>query len=276
MVTIDEMGIIMQSRIVKSVDLFNEFPRIYKIADYNKESQANMILNGKNAVFFLIESYGYALNVEKEPEFKDVTINTYKSICADTLYNTILELKRDAENELSDMTETFLHRWVSFFKNKEAIANIWKKMANMDIYLHDKKSIQDKIEFRYEYLSETLKVPFYRLHEGQKLYVVIQDPQHFMKVQEAIVKTVKPLNTSSDSGTLCDIEFEYDIQVNHSVTSLGYQSLRSFDGSKCMVNYNYTIFVNIDEAKDNCRKVLNSLKSQIDQQIKIVDEFKGI
>jgi hypothetical protein len=42
-----------------------------------------------------------------------------------------------------------------------------------------------------------------------------------------------------------------------------------------MVNYNYTIFVELDDAKDNCRKVLNSLKSQIDQQIQIVDNFKG-
>ena len=265
----------MQSRIVKSVDLFNEFPRVYKIADYNKESQANIILNGDIANFFLIESYGHTLRHEPNPEFKDFTVNTYKSMCADTLYNTILELKHEAENELSDLTDTFMHKFLSLFRNKEAVNALKAKIANMDNYLNDKRTIFSKIEFKYEYLNETLKVPFYRLHEAQKVYLVIQDPQHFMKVQEAVVKTVKPINTSSDSGTLCDIEFEYDMMVNHTITQLGYQSLRSFDGSKCMVNYNYTIFVELDDAKDNCRKVLNSLKSQIDQQIQIVDNFKG-
>lgn len=265
----------MQSRIVKSVDLFNEFPRVYKIADYNKESQANIILNGNMANFFLIESYGYNITDDPKSEFKDFTVNTYKSMCADTLYNTILELKHEAENELSDLTDTFMHKFLSLFRNKEAVNALKAKIANMDNYLNDKRTIFSKIEFKYEYLNETLKVPFYRLHEGQTVYLVIQDPQHFMKVQEAVVKTVKPLNTSSDSGTLCDMEFEYDIKVNNTVTQLGYQSLRSFDGSKCMVNYNYTIFIEIDDAKDNCRKVLNSLKSQIDQQIQIVDNFKG-
>lgn len=265
----------MQSRIVKSVDLFNEFPRVYKIADYNKESQANVILNGSMANFFLIESYGYNIIDDPKSEFKDFTINTYKSMCADTLYNTILELKHEAENELSDLTDTFMNKFFSFFKNKAAVTALKAKIANMDKYLNDKRTILSNIEFKYKYLPETLKVPFYRLHEGQRVYLVIQDPQHFMKVQEAVVKTVKPLNTSSDAGTLCDIEFEYDIKLNHTVTQLGYQSLRTFDGSKCMVNYNYTIFVNLDEAKDNCRKVLNSLKAQIDKQIEIVDNFKG-
>jgi hypothetical protein len=265
----------MQSRIVKSVDLFNEFPRVYKIADYNKESQANSILNGSMANFFLIESYGYNIVDDPKSEFKDFTINTYKSMCADILYTAILELKHEAENELSDLTDTFMHKFLSFFKNKDAVNALKAKISNMDKYLNDKRTIVSNIEFKYEYLPETLKVPFYRLHEGQKVYLVIQDPQHFMKVQEAVVKTVKPLNTSSDAGTLCDIEFEYDIKLNNTVTQLGYQSLRTFDGSKCMVNYNYTIFVDLNDAKDNCRKVLNSLKSQIDQQIQIVDNFKG-
>jgi hypothetical protein len=265
----------MQSRIVKSVDLFNEFPRVYKIADYNKESQANLILNGSMANFFLIESYGYNIIDDPKSEFKDFTINTYKSMCADILYNTILELRNEAEHVLGELNSGFINKWINHFKNKEAINDIKTKIDKMNQYLSDKKMIQSHIEFKYEYLNETLKVPFYRLHEGQKVYLVIQDPQHFMKVQEAVVKTVKPLNTSSDAGTLCDIEFEYDIKLNNTVTQLGYQSLRTFDGSKCMVNYNYTIFVDLNDAKDNCRKVLNSLKSQIDQQIQIVDNFKG-
>lgn len=265
----------MQSRIVKSVDLFNEFPRVYKIADYNKESQANIILNGNVANFLLIESYGYNITDDSKSEFKDFTINTYKSMCADTLYNAILALKYEAENELRELTDTFIHKILSVFKHKKIVNSLKAKIANMDNFLNDKKAIFSNIEFKYEYLNETLKVPFYRLQEGQKIYLVIQDPQHFMKVQEAIVKTVKPLNTSSDAGTLCDIEFEYNIKVNNIITELGYQSLRSFDGSKCMVNYNYTIFIDLDDAKDNCRKVLNSLKSQIDKQIKIIDNFKG-
>lgn len=265
----------MQSRIVKSVDLFNEFARIYKIADYNKELHANSILNGSKANFYLIESYGHDLKEEPNPEFKDFSLNNYKSICSDTLYNTILQMKHEVENELGDMTDTFIHKWIYYFKNKDNINELKNKIDNMDKYLNDKKLILDNINFQYEYLNETLKIPFYRLHEGQKIYLVIQDPQHFMKVQEAVVKTVKPLDTSSDSGTLCDVEFEYDIDINNKTTSLGYQSMRSFDGTRCMVNYNFTIFVNIDDAKDNCRKVLNSLKSQIDEQIKIVDEFKG-
>lgn len=265
----------MQSRIVKSVDLFNEFARVYKIADYHKETQANSILNGGKATFYLIESYGHNLIEEPKPEFKDFTVNNYKSLCADTLYNTIIQLKHEAENEINDMTDTFFHKWLHHFKHKEIIKSLKTKIANMDKYLNDKQSILNNVHFQYEYLNETLKIPFYRFVEGQKLYLVIQDPQHFMKVQEAVVKTVKPLDTSSDSGTLCDVEFEYDILINNHITQLGYQSLRSFDGTRCMVNYNFTMFVNIEDAKDNCRKVLNSLKSQIDEQIKIVDEFKG-
>jgi hypothetical protein len=227
------------------------------------------------ANFFLIESYGYNIIDDPKSEFKDFTINTYKSMCADILYNTILELRNEAEHVLGELNSGFINKWINHFKNKEAINDIKTKIDKMNQYLSDKKMIQSHIEFKYEYLNETLKVPFYRLHEGQKVYLVIQDPQHFMKVQEAVVKTVKPLNTSSDAGTLCDIEFEYDIKLNNTVTQLGYQSLRTFDGSKCMVNYNYTIFVDLNDAKDNCRKVLNSLKSQIDQQIQIVDNFKG-
>lgn len=265
----------MQSKIIKSVDLFNEFPRVYKIADYNKESLANMILSGNIANFFLIESYGYPLDEVTNPEFKDMSINNYKTMCADELYNTILSLKQEVENELYDLTDTFAHKWLSFFKNKDIVNGLKAKIDNMNTYLNDKQAIVKNIVFKQEYLSETLKIPFYRFHTGQKIYLVIQDPQHFMKVQEGIINKVRPLNTTSDSNTLCDIEFEYDILVDNTITSIGYQSLRSFDGSKCMVNYNYTIFVDLEDAKTNCRKVLNGLKSQIDQQIAIVDNFKG-
>jgi hypothetical protein len=263
----------MQSRIVKSVELFEEFSRVYRMADYNIITQADLVLRGATATFFLTESYGTPLTQQEQLTFKDYTIDSYKKTCVEAIYAAIASLKEDAESELETLTKTLQYRYFRWLAKTDNVKQLKDSIFNMEKYLNDKQLIISRISFNYEYLNETIKIPFYRFSKGQKIYLVIQDPQHFMKVQSGIVTRVSPIETVSDSGTFADFEFEYDIEVDNKVTHVTYQSLRSFDGIKCMVNYNYTLFTNIDDAKYNCKKVLNGLQLQIETEIKKVDDF---
>lgn len=263
----------MQSRIVKSVELFEEFSRVYRMADYNISTQAHSVLKGKKAVFFLVESYGSPLTQQEQLTFKDYTIDAYKKTCVDTIYSSISALKEDAEAELKALTDTVQYRYFGALRKNDNVDQLKAAIVNMKTYLNDRQLILNQISFHYEYLQDVIKVPFYRFSKGQKIYLVVQDPLHFIKVQSGIVTQVIPIDTSSDAATFADFEFEYDIEVDNKSTRVTYQSLRSFDGVKCMVNYNYTLFTNIDEAKHNCRKVLNGLKLQIETEIKKVDDF---
>lgn len=108
---------------------------------------------------------------------------------------------------------------------------------------------------------------------NQVVYSVVQDPVSYLKIEKLIVSDISIVDTKTDNVTNCDYEFDYELLQDNKLSKLTYGQFRKFDGKKCIVNYNYAIFTDLDDAKEHCIKVLNAIKNTVDEKIRDVENF---
>jgi hypothetical protein len=259
----------MQTRMIDTNILRKKFSRMYSIQQETRSFDENTLLAGIPIKYLLKEQF-------KGPEiFGENTLDTNfnKDDCVKHIKNYLTSRIEELNNEIDVNKENIFFKFKNFFKKDVETLELKSKIKAINSVLHDESKFKALVDFDFKIFDDYSMVPFYTLDKDQKIFLVIQDPVSYMKIEQAYVKDIFIVETTPINGTP-SFEFEYDISytgINH---HLNINQMKKFDGSKCLVNYNFAIFLNLDEAKEHCLKVLNAIKHNVDEKIKNVQNFK--
>lgn len=258
----------MQSKIVTLADLKKEFATQYKIPDYMMSFNQNDIINGVKVNFNLVESFS-GLPIDDRHHSGSPELSTYKKVCVDEMRRYLRAADESINNQILTIKTNFFNRYFQ--------RNTLKKLqsASFEIItaLEKDNFIEDLVEFTITELPEDVKIPFFKLNKGQLVFLVIQDPVSYMKIVKATITDIHLVHTSTDQMTNCDYEYTYMLDTIADNKTIPYNQFRKFDGHKCLINYNYALFVNLDEAKEHSIKVLEGIKSNVNMKIKDIEDF---
>lgn len=258
----------MQSKIVTLVDLKKEFATQYKIPDYMMSFNQNDIINGVKVNFNLVESFS-GLPVDNLHHSSTPDLSAYKKVCVDEMRRYLQATDESINTQILSIKNNFFER---FFQR----TNLKKlQSASNDIIaaLDKENFIENLVEFTITELPEDVKIPFFKLNKGQLIFLVIQDPVSYMKIVKATVTDIHLVHTTTDQMTNCDYEYTYLLDTVAENKTISYNQFRKFDGHKCLINYNYALFVNLDEAKEHSIKVLEGIKNNVNMKIKDIEDF---
>lgn len=260
----------MQSKIIDIEILREQFSRTYIANIENKHLNEDKILSGEPIFFILKENFtGCEKNVNEIIDF-----DYYKKQCSQEIYKYIQSIIENYQHELELKNEDSFKFLKNIFKKDKDIEIIKEKIKLLTKLISDNEKLMSLVDFKFENFDDFGQVPFYQLKKNQKLFLVIQDPVSYLKIEQAYVKDITIIQTKSDSISNCSFEFNYELSYIGNTQSLKFDSMRKFDGKKCAINYNLAFFIDLDEAKEHCLKVLNGIKFNIDDKIKNIENFK--
>lgn len=259
----------MQTRIIDTNILRKKFSRMYSVKQEIRTFDENTLLAGIPIKYQLKEQF-------KGPEiFVEDTLDTTcnKNDCFLHVKNYLISKIEELNNEIEVHKEDVFFKIKNIFKKNKEIIELKNKIKNINSILYDDTKFKSLVDFEFDIFDDVSVVPFYTLDKNQKIFLVIQDPVSYMKIEQAYIKDIFIIETTAINGTP-SFEFEYDISYTGITHHLNIAQMKKFDGSKCLVNYNFAFFLNLNEAKDHCLKVLNAIKHNVDEKIKNVQNFE--
>ncbi len=260
----------MQTKIVNIQELRERFSRTYSVRIESTNFSDDSLLKNNPVIFTLIEKFNESLLEQEHND--DINFDYYKSICLKEVNNYIVEKLNTYEQDLSKLNKNIF----SFFytsAQKQNKINLIKKISDLNYLLQDSDKLSSLIVFKFENYPELIREPFFKFYKDQTIFLVVQDPISYLKVEESSIKDIFLVAKNDNSEDML-FEYEYLISKGGNDIRINSNQVQKFDGSKCIINYNLAIFVDLQEAKEHCFKVLNAIKLTVDEKINDIINFK--